>query len=124
MCHLICVPFGSSLISSLLQRAVYESVFCIHYGCLAVLVGVFHHVGPGFVAGCDDCLRVCRRGLYQLFGVLVFLQQFYCKITGRVFVAQSLFLLYLALNGFYTFFYIGAVVDVYVSEHIMLWLHT
>ena len=38
-------------------------------------------------------------------------------------MAQSLFLLYLALNGFYAFFYIGAMVDVYVTEYVVLRLH-
>ena len=61
---------------------MYESVFGVHYGSLAVLVGIFHHVVHSLVAGCYDCLGMGCRGLYQLFGILVLLQQFYSKITG------------------------------------------
>ena len=81
MCHLIGVPFGSCLIACFLQCSVNKTVFGIHYGCLAVLVSVFHHICHGLVASGKNRLRMSGSTLDELFGIVVLLQKLYGKIA-------------------------------------------
>ena len=52
MSELVSVLFSTRLIPRFLQGTVYKTVLGIHYGRLAVLMRVFHHLRSGLVTCC------------------------------------------------------------------------
>ena len=88
-----------------------ETVFGIHDGGFAILLGLFLHTLGCLVTGCENFLGRFQM-TYVFLGVLIILQQLDREVSGRVALADGIICLQILLDMLDTMFYLMSVVDV------------
>ena len=108
----------SFLIAHLFQGTMDEAVLRIHDSRLTVFLRLFLDDGCCLIASLQDLLLLGHVGNDTL-NVLVHLQQLNGKITGGEAQTDIVVALQVFLNGFYTLFYIGTVIDMQVTNPVL-----
>ena len=101
---------------------VNETVFSVHYGSFAVFLCVILHILHRTVSHFKYCFLVMIR-VKQFFRLPVVFKQFYSQISCGVEVSRISRFFQFFLNVSYPFFYVSAMVYMYVAENVVARLY-